>query len=221
MKLDKSKPIRTTLLGLATAIIIPILWIAGPHLISSFEPKYRPHPWPPVVNQDFPDLNLIDQNAEKIKLSYFKNKVIILQPTAMSSAASQSLSGSKTHGSFQNVPNMSVIRSVKDLLFHTTKYTHLPNKDIVYIHWLISDPNGKHPTLKDTQNWAKHFKAYKGNNEFVVRTPKSIIDDVSLAMIPGIMVIGKDFKLRVNSTGPRPQHNLETQAIPFIPKLLK
>ncbi len=34
MKLDKEKPMRSTLLGLLSVIIIPILWIVVPYFMS-------------------------------------------------------------------------------------------------------------------------------------------------------------------------------------------
>lgn len=210
--------------SIITAIILPIFWIffssgyvSSPSIASR---HVMPEPWPPVVGQTYPDLELIDQDGEKFKLSYLKGKVIIVEPIGMNCAACQAFSGGHDYGSFENNPVQQYISSFHKLFPIYVKGLKLPHPDVVVVQLLLYDMKLDAPKPEDAAAWAKHFRLSKGQNYFVAVSPYDMRSPESFKMIPGFQLIGRDFILRADSAGHTPKHDLYRQLIPFIPKLI-
>ncbi|MBZ0114894.1 MAG: hypothetical protein K8J08_20705 [Thermoanaerobaculia bacterium] len=57
-----------------------------------------PDPWPPNVDETYPDLELIDQDGETFNLSSLRGKALIIEPIGMNCPACQGFSGGNDVG---------------------------------------------------------------------------------------------------------------------------
>src|SRR5262245_59866084 len=97
------------------------------------EKRQLPVPWPPVEGQAYPDIDLIDQNGKAFKLSDFKGKLIIVEPTAMTCPACQALSGAHGVGSFGDVVPQPGISSIHTFFPIYAGGLKLPRPDIILV----------------------------------------------------------------------------------------
>jgi hypothetical protein len=176
--------------------------------------------WPPVLEQPYPDLTLIDQEGEEFKLSKFKGKVIIVEPIGMNCAACQAFSGGHVYGPFQNNAVQEGLPSFHQLMYRFNKNLVFPNPDIIFIQLLLYDMQLQAPDPSHAQVWAEHFKLRKSENTIVAVSPADMRNNKTFNLIPGFQLIDRNFILRVDSTGHRPQHDLYKELIPAIPALL-
>ncbi|PCJ99090.1 MAG: hypothetical protein COA45_06510 [Zetaproteobacteria bacterium] len=180
-----------------------------------------PDPWPPILNQAYPDLELIDQDGESFKLSYLKGKVIIIEPIGMNCPACQAFSGAHDYGAFKNNAIEKHSQSFRKIFPLYAKGLELPSKDVIFVQLLLYDMRMGKPTPKNAREWARHFKIYKKNNHFVAVSPYDMRSDASFKMIPGFQLIDRNFILRIDSTGHSPKHGLYKHLIPMTPKFVK
>lgn len=182
---------------------------------------YWSEEWPPVLNQPYPDLELIDQDGETFKLSYLKGKVIIIEPIGMNCPSCQAYSGAHDYGAFENNPVEAHSRSFRKIFPLYAKGLKLPSKDIIFVQLLLYDMRMGKPTAEDAHKWAQHFKLYRKHNHFVTVSPHDMRSNVSYNMIPGFQLIDKNFVLRIDSTGHHPKHSLYKHLIPMTPEFVK
>lgn len=182
--------------------------------------RIQPTPWPPVIDQPYPDLELIDQNGRPFHLSDFKGKVIIVEPVGMNCAACQAFSGAHEVGPFQNNPVQSGIPSFKELA-RTYAGLKIPHRDIIFIQLLLYDMQLMAPLPVHAQVWAEHFGFHTNANEIVAVSPHDLRSFTSYNLIPGFQLIDKNFVLRSDSTGHNPHDDLYRMLLPMIPIALK
>ncbi len=222
--MSRSKMVGKTILSMVMVIIIPIFWMLFRADFFSPAPvqiqKFTPSPWPPALNQPYPDLELIDQEGLPFRLSALKGKVIIIEPTGMNCPACQAFSGAHERGSYENNPVEQHSQSYRKIFPKYAKSLKFPSKDIVFIQILLYDMKMRPPQPEDAKKWAEHFNIRKDQNHIVAVSPYDLRSSITYNMIPGFQLIGKDFILRADSTGHHPRHNLYTQLIPHTVKLV-
>jgi hypothetical protein len=214
------------LLSILGAIVLPILFLfsqAG--YFDDVLPRgqlltHTPTPWPPKVGEQYPNLDLIDQNGQRFKLFDFKGKVIVLEPTGMNCPACQALSGAEKYGAYDNNPVQKNVQSFRDIFPYYAKGLTLPSRDVVFVQLLLYDMNLDAPRPEDAMNWARHFRLSTRDNYYVAVSPYDLRSDVSFNLIPGFHLIDRNFVLRANSSGHNPKHNLYKQLIPAVPRLV-
>jgi hypothetical protein len=176
--------------------------------------------WPPQIGQAYPDLDLIDQDGKHWNLSRFKGKVIIVEPIGMNCPACQSFAGAHKKGPYGNITPQ---RGLDDFEGYFNSYTgglSLEDDGIVLVELLLYDLTLGHPTVKDAKGWAEHFGMKSENNHFVVIPAADMRNKASYDLIPGYQLIGKNFKLRSDSTGHNPKDDLWRKLLPMVPKVL-
>ena len=223
--MKKSSAMRQTFRMLIPIMLLPIFWIlyasgqVGNFDHISFNPN-APDPWPPVVGQPYPDLELIDQEGEEFKLSYLKGKVIIVEPIGMNCPACQAFSGAHKAGPYENNAVAHNLEDFEKIFKLYSKGLRLPSKDIVFVQLLLYNMKMGAPTKEDARKWARHFRISKDDNHFVAVFPHDMRGQASFDMIPGFQLIDRNFILRSDATGHHPTHNLYTELIPMTPKLV-
>ena len=183
--------------------------------------KFQPTPWPPVIDQAYPDLELIDQNGKPFHLSDLKGKVIIIEPVGMSCAACQAFSGAHEVGPFQNNPVQGGLLSFKEMVRTYAGGIKIPRRDIVFIQLILYDMQLQAPLPVHAQTWAEHFDFRTNENEIIAVSPYDLRSNVSYNLIPGFQLIDKNFILRSDSTGHNPRDDLYRMLLPMIPVALR
>ena len=139
----------------------------------------------------------------------------------MNCAACNAFAGAndKNIGKFSGISPQANLPSFKQAL-KTYGGVDFAKEDIVYVHLLLYNLQMKTPTQQDAKNWAKHF-AIHSENEMVLVGTKEMQGKASYGMIPGFYLIDENFVVVSDSTGHHPKHNLYTQLIPHIKKLVQ
>ena len=183
--------------------------------------RSNPQFWPPVLNRYYPDLELINQDGKRTRLSSFRGRVIIVEPIGMSCPACQAFAGAnkpsvKPYGGFRPQRGL---KSIDEML---TQYAGVRVSDprIVLVQLLLYNPSLKAPSLREGQAWARNFGLYTQRNAYVLVGTKKMINSHSYNMIPGFQLIDKNFVLRSDATGHHPKNDLYTHLLPMVKKVL-
>ncbi len=176
--------------------------------------------WTPQKGQIYPDLELIDQEGVRFRLSDLKGKIVVIQPVGMNCPACQAFSGAHDIGSFEKNAVQPGVPSALKLFPRYTEGMPFPNKDVIFIQILFYDMKFGPPKLEDAQKWAAHFQLNKKDFEIVAVPVKDMRSDTTYKMIPGFQLLDRDFILRSDSSGHYPQDNLYKTLIPMVPDLL-
>jgi hypothetical protein len=152
--------------------------------------------WPPKLGETYPDLALMDCNGSLFHLSSLKGRVILVEPVAMSCAASQSHSGGNTLGGFLGVEPQPGIASIDGDLARFGSGMKLDNPSVAYVQVVIYNLDLKAPSVSEVKTWADHFKLTDRPNVYVLVGTPPMLTQESFDMIPGLHLIDKDFVLR-------------------------
>ncbi len=194
----------------------------APQQTESATPELGPSFWPPKLNQKFPELTLYNQHGKIVSLSKVaRGRVILLEPVGMTCQACQAFSGGHEYGPFREVEPQSNLDSIEKSFPQYTKGNSLANPQIVFVQLILFNMDMDAPSPQEIRDWAKHFKlAHKPNTYILAGTPDMVRQD-SYDMVPGFLLIDKDFVLRADATGPKPKHNLWREVLPSIPLALR
>ncbi len=182
-----------------------------------------PNPWPPKMNEPYPDIDLIDQNGQEFKLSSLKGKIVIVEFIDMTSPISQAQSGAWLVGAYGRIQEIDkYTETFSDTLRKNTEPSIiLPNNNIMQVKIIVYSEDGKQPSRDDAQNWASHF-GYTREEGVIVSVARNDIRDIrTQELVTGFQLIDKNQILRVDSAGPTPKHNLKMTLVPLIPKLMR
>lgn len=217
-----ARPTRITLIIIAFFMMLLFYGISSiTNTTARTITAHKPNPWPPTLDQPYPDLELIDQNGETFKLSYLKGKVIIIEPIGMNCPSCQAYSGAHDYGAFKNNPIESYSASFRKIFPIYAKGLKLPSKDIIFVQLLLYNMGMGQPTAEDAHEWAQHFQLYRKHNHFVAVSPHDLRGPESYNLIPGFQLIDRNFVLRIDSTGHHPEHGLYKHLIPMTPTFVK
>ncbi len=180
-----------------------------------------PSAWPPEMNQEYPDFNLIDQDGRRFNFHALRGKIIVLEYVDFSSQISQSQSGSGAFGSYGNYNvkvdeySLPFADSLKKNHVNSIKF---PDDDVISLKIIVYG-DADQATIEDAENWAKHFDLKAEARHIVAVAEKDIRDETTKTMIGGFQLLDKQLRLRVDSSGPAPKHNLNMTMIPLFEKL--
>jgi hypothetical protein len=189
--------------------------------VTPAQPGRIPAMWPPRVGEPYPDLELVDQTGQLVRLSSFKGSVLLIEPVGMNCPACQSFAGAHRLGPYEGIQPQGGLPSIEELVPQYARGVSLSDDRIVYVQLLLYSMTMDAPTPEDARKWAKHFRADRAKNHIVLAGTKEFIGQASYDMIPGFQLVDRDFILQVDATGHRPRHNLFTQLLPAIPRLLE
>lgn len=180
-----------------------------------------PHAWPPVRGQTYPDLELPDHRGERVKLSSFKGKVIVVEPIGLACPACQAYAGAHDVGPFRGGQPQADLPSFGRLLQQYAGLDWTREPDLVYVHLLLYDmTSARAPTLDDGKAWAEHFGLAGERNAVVLVGDERYVNPASYALVPGFQVIDRDFVLRFDGSGHAPVDHPYDVALAGIPDLL-
>ncbi len=211
--------------------LVSLVLLAGcPEGTPSLPPAKRaavkaappPAPWPPVVGQAYPEVELVDQEGNPTRLSSFKGRVILVEPIGMACPACQAFAGAFTpRGAYGGASAQQGLSSIDELLPQFAK-TKLDDPRLVYVQLLLYDmSSSRAPAAADAKAWAKHFGMERSRDRVVLAGDERYVNQASYDMIPGFQLIDRDFVLRSDSTGHNPKENLYDKLLPMIPGLLR
>lgn len=177
--------------------------------------------WPPKVGEAFPDLNLVSDSGERVRLSQFKGKVILVEPVGMNCAACNAFAGARKAGGYEGTQPQQNLPPIENLLPRFAGGVTITDENIVLVHLVLFDMNLKAPRADDARKWAEHFGFDSMHNVHVLAGDERFMGPESYQMIPGFFLLDKEFILRADSTGHAPRQDLFRELLPMVPRLLK
>lgn len=184
------------------------------------QPKRADLQWPPRLGEPYPDLTLIDQTGQPVRLSSFKGSVILIEPVGMTCPACQAFSGAHRRGSLGGITPQQGLPSIEELFPRYTGGLSLSDNRIVFVQVLLYSMSMDAPSPADARRWAEHFGIDRSKNHVVLTGTKDLLGPASYEMIPGFHLVDRNFIFQVDSAGHNPRHNLFTHLLPMVPKLL-
>lgn len=181
----------------------------------------NPQFWPPAINQYYPDMELLDQDGKKVRLSSFKGRIIVVEPIGMSCPACQAFSGASRPGlrPFGGVQPQSGLKSFEEYLQQYAGTT-LGNPKIVFVQLILYNPQLQAPSQQEVKAWAQNFGMSTSQKKYVLAGQPNMVNQHSYKMIPGFQLIDQNFVLRSDSTGHHPQNDLYRHFFPTLKTLL-
>lgn len=176
--------------------------------------------WPPQVGQEYPDLQLYDQQGQLTRLSEFRGKIILIEPIGMPCKACQAFCGGHQRGGFNGIAPQPGLPSIEEAA-RTYGGFDISDPRIVQVHLLLFNLDMSAPTVEDARAWADHFGMDRQRNQIVLAGSPELVTQDSYQMIPGLQLVDQDFTLRYDSTGRTNQrHDLYGELLPGVPVLL-
>lgn len=217
------KGLNTRVLGLATLFVFLTIayFIRDQTPYSRRDTQRTLHSWPPILGAFYPDLDFQDSRGKTHKLSEFSGRVVLVEMVGMNCPACQAWSGARERGPFQSVQPQEGLERVSSLLSQYASEVKSYPKDFVFVQILLYNMSMSSPSPQDAKEWGEHFGFREEKSEFVWVPSHSLISQETYNLIPGFQLIDRDFKLRYDSTGHHPRHNLYTELLPSVGKLLK
>jgi len=192
----------------------------NPGAPAATPPVERTFQWPPKLNEPYPDLELLDQTGRRVRLSSFKGSVILLETTAMSCAGCQAFCGAHKLGAFGGAVPQADLKSIEEYFPQYSGGIELADPRLVYVQLLFYNFKLQAPSPDEARKWAAHFKMDRAKNRVVLAGTPEFLGKETYDMIPGFHLIDKNFIFRADCAGHAPRHNLYTELLPLVPKLL-
>ena len=183
-------------------------------------PDVAPTPWPPKLDERYPDLRLVDQTGQSFALSSLEGSVILLEAIGMTCPACQAFAGAHRVGSFGPIHPAGELASIDELVAQYARGVAFPSKDVALVQVLLFDMNLGAPVAADARAWAEHFHRDHGRFQVVLAGGPGLYNQTSYDMVPGFQLIDRHFVLRSDATGHRPRHSLYTDLLPMVPTLV-
>lgn len=182
-----------------------------------------PDVWPAQMNEVYPDITLFDQTGREFRVSDLKGRVIILEYVDMSSPISQAQSGANDRGAYGVMQDIDqYARPFADILKKDPDVgIALPHHDVIELKIIVYTQDGLQPSRDDAQNWAAHFGFEKDKGVIVAVAKKDLRSVQTQDLVTGFQLLDKKLRLRVDSAGQEPKHNLRTTFVGLVPKLLR
>jgi hypothetical protein len=183
-----------------------------------------PLAWPPVLGESYPDLELVDQNGDKTRLSAFRGKIILVELVGIPCGACQAFSGGREVGAFRGGSVQGNLESIEKYAQRYGNFdldAQLAAGRVVFVQLLLFDEKIYAPKAEDAAAWAKHFGMDRGKNRIVLVGTSGLATRQSYDMIPGFHLVDRDFKFDRDSAGHKPRHNLYNDLLPRMRELIE
>lgn len=200
--------------------LIAFLFLVGAAGLTGCDPAGSAN-WPPKVDQLFPELTLINHDGRKFRLSDLKGKVVLVEPIGMTCEACNAFSGGNRRGGFKWVKPQQGLQSIEQYLARYSNGVTLSHDDLVMVQIILYDLTMEAPDLEDARIWAEHFGLDRNPNVYVAFSERDLRGRASSDMIPGFFLVDKGSVVRYDATGHRPRHNLFTQVLPQIARMVR
>ncbi len=96
----------------------------------------------------------------------------------------------------------------------------LADDELVFVHLLLYGLDMKAPSVADARRWAEHYGIEGRENHIVLVGDPAMLGSATLALVPGLQAVDRDFVLRLDAAGKSPAHDLWTELLPGVRTLL-
>lgn len=179
-----------------------------------------PDPWPPVVGEVYPDLELVDHQGHEFRLSSLEGKIVILEPIGMNCPACQGFSGGNEVGGLGGFQPQRGALALERYLESYAPEVSLRDPDLVLLQLLLYDLEMRAPGADDARLWADHFPSDFGRR-IVAAPQRSLISQASYDLIPGFQLLDRERVLLSDSSGHQPRHSLTDHLFPRLTSALR
>ena len=176
--------------------------------------------WPPVIGRTFPRVNLFDHEDKHFSFDSLQGKPTVVEFIAMSCAGCQAFAGANKYGGFGGFASQAELSSFEEYFEKYTKH-ELHSDELNFVQIIFYDLQLRSPSANELADWREHFHLKHHPNTFVVSGGPALANQVSFAMIPGFMLLDENQTVRYDSTGHHPTHNLYTELLPAVRKMLE
>jgi hypothetical protein len=178
--------------------------------------------WPPSVGAEFPDVALYDHEGKPFSLRALKGKPVLLEVVAMSCAGCQAFSGAnRLRKGFGGFPAQGGLDSIETFYATYTNGHELFSPEISFVQLIIYNLQLNPPTAKDLEQWRLHFNFDKHRQTYIVSGGAPLANKASFKMIPGFLLLDREQRVLFDATGHQPRHNLFTELLPGMERLLE
>jgi hypothetical protein len=191
----------------------------GKFLLSRTDTNAIPFAWPPKVGEVYPDLELQDHTGATRRLSEFRGKVILVELIGIPCGACQAFAGAHQVGAFRGGKVQGNLESIERYARRFGGF-NLSDPRVVFVQVLLFTTNLDAPSVDEARAWAEHFRADKYKNRVVLVGTDSLATKESYDMIPGFQLVDRGFHLVRDSSGHQPTHNLYTDLLPTMGKMV-
>lgn len=207
---------------LPAILLLTLSIFSGCHLVNfAKQDKMTLENWPPVVGEEYPDLELINSDGEMVHLSDYAGNVLLIEPIGMTCKACQAFAGGNLIGGFGKIKPQSDLESIEEYLPRYSNGTSLYDPSITYIQLIFYNLKNTHPSADDLAQWEDHFETNAHNNIVVLGATEQMIGTTAFRMIPGFQLVDRDFILRADGAGHKAPDNIYTDLLPMVPELIE
>lgn len=158
--------------------------------------------WPPRVDAKYPDLELSNLQGDKVRLSDYRGKLLIIESIAIPCPACQAFSGGHEVGGLNGIEPQRGLKSFEE---HFEEWTgrSLENGPVRLIQIIFYGSDGrKSATLEEAQQWAEHFSPALPSDAVVLFADSSLLSSQTRQMIPSFQLVDLNFILRCDAGNP-------------------
>lgn len=183
--------------------------------------------WPPNMNEEYPELPLLNTSGQEFTIAEFKGKVVIMEFIDMSSPVSQAQSGANLLGPFGITKAEDLEKTTETFAETVRRVTsgsiRYPNPDIIHVKVLVRNQFDGQPTLDDADKWIEHFDIERERDNIIVSVPVKDLRDQNTTdtMLTGFQLIDRKGRLRADSSGLAPKHNLDLTLMRLLEGLVQ
>ena len=181
--------------------------------------KNRLTNWPPVCGNRFPKFDLFDHADNRFSFDGLRGKPTVIEFISMTCAGCQAFAGGKEYGPYGGLASQANLESF-GTYFHRYAGLDLYSGAVNFVVVVVYNDKLQSPTAQDLSDWRDHFHMERHENTYVVSSSELASGD-SFKMIPGFMLLDRDQTVVYDSTGHQPKHDLYTELLPGVKKLVR
>lgn len=175
--------------------------------------------WPPRLSERYPDLELVDGDGRRVRLSDYAGKVLLIEPVGMSCPACQAFAGARAGTGLGGVTPQRDLPSIETLVERHAGGVSLGDERIVLVQLLLYDLEMGAPDAADVRAWTQAFPT-KLPNRHVLAPATDIRSPVTHALVPGFQLVDASFVLRSDAAGHHPRNDLYQELLPLVASLV-
>ncbi|RMG41610.1 MAG: hypothetical protein D6719_08165 [Candidatus Dadabacteria bacterium] len=179
------------------------------------------HNWPPHLNSVYPRLVLPTLAGKRFPLERLKGRPFIVEYADARSPVSQGLAGVNM---FRPIFGVSPNISIQPIASYFKRYTGgitISSPDFIYVHILLTGPDGKAPTRDVLRHWVSHFRLKRGPNHIILGGHPDLLTYNVRKIAPGFQVIDRNFVVRASATGIPGDQVIKGTILPELSHIIK
>lgn len=173
--------------------------------------------WPPVAGQIFPEVELFDHHGQSFELSSLLGKPTVIEFISMTCAGCQAFAGGNQFGPYGDLAVQPNLESFDKYYQQYTGFD-LHSGELNYVVVVVYNDKLTTPTPQDLTQWRNHFQLNQQNTYII--SGQKLASERTFKMIPGFMLLDENQVVQFDSTGRQPKHNLYSELLPAVPKML-